>query len=106
MEKSTRRLIVAGLLLTLLIAVVVSQFASSSPDGLEYVAEQQGFIDTASSHDLAGGPLADYGSNLTDNNWVNTAVAGLAGTLATLAIGYGIFWLVRKRDDGHPETGS
>lgn len=106
MEKSTRRLIVAGLLLTLLIAVVVSQFASSAPDGLEYVAQQEGFIDTASTHDLAGAPLADYGSNLTDNDWVNTAVAGLAGTLATLGLGYGIFWLMRKRDGGHPETGN
>jgi hypothetical protein len=104
MDKRTRRFIVAGLLVTLVIAVLISQFASSAPDGLEYVAEQKGFIETATDHNLASSPLADYGDSLTGNGWLNTAVAGLAGTLATLGIGYGVFWLVRKRDDTHPES--
>ena len=34
-----------GLGVTLIIAGAVSQLASSQPDGLEYVAEQQGFLD-------------------------------------------------------------
>ena len=36
-------------LITLIIAVLVSPFASSHPDGLERVAEDHGFIDTANT---------------------------------------------------------
>ena len=36
-----RRFFIIGLIAALLVAVVVSQFASSGPDGLEYVAEQE-----------------------------------------------------------------
>lgn len=92
----TGRLFAVGLAVALVVAVVVAQFASSSPDGLEFVAEQEGFAETASDHDLSGSPLADYGENLTDEDGVNTAIAGLVGTLLTLAIGSGVFWLARR----------
>lgn len=103
---TNRRLFLVGLAIALGIAVVVAQFASSSPDGLEFVAEQQGFLDTADDHDLAEVPLADYGETLTSTNWVNTGIAGLAGTLATLAIGYGVFWLARRTNGDDPESAS
>jgi cobalt/nickel transport system permease protein len=98
--KDTRKLFVIGVIASLLIAVVVAQFASSSPDGLEFVAEQEGFADTAAEHDLADSPLADYGENLTDDAGLNTAVAGFVGVLLTLAIGYGVFWLARRTNSG------
>jgi ABC-type spermidine/putrescine transport system permease subunit I len=101
---STKRLFLIGLVAALLIAVVVSQFASSSPDGLEYVAEQEGFGATATEHDLADSPLADYGADLTDSSGLNTAVAGLIGTLATLAVGYGVFWFARKTNRPTSDT--
>ncbi len=91
-----RRLFLVGLVVAILVAMVVAQFASSNPDGLEFVAEQEGFAESATDHGLADSPLADYGENLSDNDGVNTAVAGLVGTLLTLAIGYGIFWLARR----------
>ncbi|MEA2001363.1 MAG: PDGLE domain-containing protein [Actinomycetota bacterium] len=103
---TNRRLFVVGLVLALGVAVVLAQFASSSPDGLEYVAEQEGFLETAGDHDLAEVPLANYGETLTSNGWANTAVAGLAGTLATLAIGSGVFWLARKTNGDDPESAS
>ena len=103
---TNRRLFLAGLAIALGVAVVIAQFASSSPDGLEYVAEQEGFLETAGDHDLAEVPLANYGENLTNNGGVNTAVAGLAGTLATLVIGYGVFWLARKTNGDDPESAS
>lgn len=96
MIRNNKRLFVIGLLAAIVIAVVVAQFASSSPDGLQYVAEEQGFAEAATDHDLASTPLANYGSDLTDNSWVNTAVAGIAGVLLTLGIGYGAFWFARK----------
>ncbi len=91
-----RRLFLVGLVVAILVAIVVAQFASSNPDGLEFVAEQEGFAESATDHRLADSPLADYGENLDYNDGVNLAIAGLVGTLLTLAIGYGIFWLARR----------
>ncbi len=101
---SNRRLFIVGLVVTLLVAAVVAQFASSSPDGLEYVAEQEGFADRAAEHDLAEVPLAKYGDDLTDNSWVNTAVAGVAGVLLTLGLGFGLFWIARKTNRNPPAS--
>jgi hypothetical protein len=86
------------------VAVVVAQFASSSPDGLEHVAAQEGFMDTATDHALSGSPLADYGDNLTGNGYLNTAIAGAAGVLITLALGYGAFWFAKKTNKNPPES--
>jgi len=102
--KDTRRIFLVGLLVTIIVAVVVAQFASSSPDGLEHVAGEQGFAVTATDHDLAGAPLADYGETLTNNDGLNTAVAGLLGVLITLGVGYGVFWLARKTGKTPPES--
>ncbi|MDJ0497180.1 MAG: PDGLE domain-containing protein [Acidimicrobiia bacterium] len=99
-----RRIFVVGLVAALLVAVVVAQFASSDPDGLEYVAEQEGFLETAEDHALAGAPLADYGENVSDNSWLNTALAGTVGVLLTLAIGYGFFWVARRTNGNRPES--
>jgi hypothetical protein len=88
----------AVLLLALVLAGVVSGFANSSPDGLEKVAEDKGFIDTASGHDLAGSPVADYGLKGVDNARLSGGLAGTIGVGATLALGGGVFLLLRRRD--------
>ena len=85
-----------GLAITVLVAVVLSLFASTEPDGLEYVAEQQGFDDAAAEHDLAQGPLADYGENLESDSRISTGIAGLVGVLVALALGFGLFWIIRS----------
>jgi cobalt/nickel transport system permease protein len=87
---------VVGLAVTVFIAIVVSQFASDEPDGLEYVAEQQGFGDAADAHDLAEAPLAEYGENLESDSRISTGLAGLVGVAAALGIGFGLFWLIRS----------
>ena len=97
---------VLGLLITVLVAVVVSQFASSEPDGLEYVAEEQGFAATAEDHYLADAPLADYGENLEADRVISTGVAGLIGVVAALGIGFGLFWLIRAPDTDTPDPAS
>lgn len=86
---------IVGLVITVFIAVGLSQFASDDPDGLEYVAEQQGFGDEADEHDLAEAPLADYGENLESDSRISTGVAGVVGVVAALALGFGVFWLIR-----------
>jgi hypothetical protein len=96
MDRSTQRFVVVGLIVSALVAVVVSQFASGNPDGLEYVAEQEGFAGAAEEHHLADLPLADYGDGLTDSPVINTAVAGVVGVIVTLAMGWLVFKVARK----------
>jgi hypothetical protein len=43
----TKKLIQVGIVTSIFVAAVVSFYASSNPDGLEYVAEQVGFLNTA-----------------------------------------------------------
>ena len=83
-----------GLLVTLLVAVVFSQFASSQPDGLEYVAAEQGFLDAAEEHALAETPLADYGGDSRGK----LMLSGLVGVLATFGLGYLVFSLGKPRE--------
>ena len=51
-------LVAAGLVLSLLLAGGASYYASSQPDGLEKVAGDIGFIETAKDHSLADSALA------------------------------------------------
>ena len=55
----TRTFFVLALLASLLVAGGVSYFASSNPDGLEYVAEKVGFADAAEDSATADSPLSD-----------------------------------------------
>lgn len=83
----------AGLAVVALLAGLVSFYASSSPDGLERVAQDKGFIGQATDHPLAEQPLADYG----DAGGIPVGVAGLIGAGVTLAAGGGLFFAVRRR---------
>ncbi|MPZ28106.1 MAG: cobalamin biosynthesis protein CbiM [Micromonosporaceae bacterium] len=99
-----------GLVVSLLLAGVVSSLASSSPDGLEHAAQRGCAVDADGEivagsclaqqereHDLAGGWFADYGVRGLDNDWLATGLAGVVGVLVTFAVGGGLFWLVRRR---------
>lgn len=99
MDRRTRTFLIVGLLVTFAVAVGVSQFASGNPDGLEYVAEREGFADTAEDHALIDTALADYGEGLTDNTVVDTAIAGLVGVLVTLGVGWVIFRVIRRGEE-------
>jgi hypothetical protein len=94
---SRRTFLLVGLVAALLVAGVVSQYASSRPDGLEHVAEQTGFIDSAEEHGAADSPLADYQTSGVEDDWLSGAVAGVAGSLLVLALAGGLFWLIRRR---------
>lgn len=90
----SRALFAAGLIVTIGIAVGLSQVASDQPDGLEFVAEQEGFADTGTASEA---PLGGYGEDLTPNSGWGRALAGLVGVLVTLGVGWGLFWLIRRR---------
>jgi len=85
----------AGLLVALALAFFVSPEASSSPDGLEKVATDEGFVDEAAPHDMADSPLADYGVGGVDDERLGTGLAGVVGVGVTFLVMGGIVLLVR-----------
>jgi cobalt/nickel transport protein len=102
----------------LVLAGVVSNFASSSPDGLDATTRQgcefnendeivggQCLAQEAQDHEMADSPFADYGVAGIDNPFVSTAVAGVVGVLITFGIGTGLFWFARRRSGGAPDAG-
>ena len=92
-RRSLWPVLIGGLGVTLVLAGAVSFFASSNPDGLEYVAEDQGFIEAAEDSAVGGWSLADYG----DVGGIPVGVAGLIGVGVTILIGLALFtWLSRR----------
>jgi len=94
---------VIGLLLALGVALL-SPLASPHPDGLERVAEDEGFLDQA--QDAPYQVIPDYAFPGIENEAVATIVAGLVGTVLLFAIGYGLAWLLRRlseRATGDPQ---
>lgn len=81
----------------LLLAGVVSYYASANPDGLEYVAEKTGFLDSASEHGAADGPLADYSTKGVDDGRLSGGLAGVIGTVVVLLVAGGLAMVVRRR---------
>ena len=97
--KSARRFLLVFLGIALVIAAVISFYASSHPDGLEFVAGSTGFVDTAKDSVTANSPLADYGVAGVQNARLSGGVAGVIGVLVTLLLAGGLTWLVRRRTD-------
>jgi cobalt/nickel transport protein len=89
--------LISGFVVSLFLAGVVSFYASSNPDGLEKVAEDIGFIETAKDHTYADGALADYGVKGIDNARLSTGAAGVIGVIATGVISTGLFMVVRRK---------
>ncbi|MFT4127799.1 MAG: PDGLE domain-containing protein [Gordonia sp. (in: high G+C Gram-positive bacteria)] len=104
-----RTFLIAFAVIALVIAGIVSYFASSSPDGLDS-ATQRGcetsavngteqltgncIAQHATDHAMASSPLADY--SLRGIEYTN-GIAGVIGVIVTLAIAGGLFWAIRRR---------
>ena len=92
--------LIAGFIASLFLAGVVSFYASSHPDGLEKVAGDIGFLETAKDHSNSDGVLADYGVKGVENARLSTGAAGVIGVIATGAISTGFFLLIRRKSGG------
>lgn len=95
-----RTFVIGGLLAALFFGAIVSQFAVDSPDGLESVAIETGFAESGQDHALSESIFADYATAGLDNEALSLAIAGVAGTVIALVVGWGIFFAVRDRDGG------
>lgn len=78
-----RRFYLVGIAIALVIAGFLSFYASSSPDGLEKVAIDLGFIDSAKDSAVADSALADYGVAGLDNERLSVGIAGVIGVIVT-----------------------
>lgn len=94
---TTKRFYAAFLLAALVVAGIVSYYASSKPDGLSKVAEDKGITAKEKEHSMADSPLSDYGVKGVENERLSGGLAGVIGVAATLAVSGGIFWVVRRR---------
>lgn len=70
----------------------LSPLASSSPDGLERVAEDKGFLGLAGSSPFS--VIADYVFPGIHNEALATILAGWIGTALVFALAYGVTWLI------------
>jgi PDGLE domain len=85
---------IAGLLLALLVAAL-SPLASPHPDGLERVAEDQGFVDRAHASPLR--IIAGYLFPGIQDERLATVVSGLLGTAIVFGLVVTLAWVVRRR---------
>ncbi|MFJ3672249.1 energy-coupling factor ABC transporter permease [Streptomyces sp. NPDC090106] len=97
--RSPRKVWLAGLAASLLLAGVVSFYASANPDGLEKVASDKGIDANVEEHAAADSPLADYGVKDVENARLSGGLAGVIGVGVTIVAGTGVFWAVRRRRD-------
>ncbi len=119
MEPRKKSIIVftlAGLAVAVALALIVSPWASSSPDGLEKVAEDKGFLEAAEETEPAweSAPIPDYavpglteevvdeetGESAEEPTKLATALAGLIGTVAIFLIAWGLALVLKKKGGG------
>ncbi len=96
---ATRRLLLVGFAVSLVVAGVLSFYASASPDGLNRVAGDLGFAAAAQASDAGGGPLAGYAVAGIDSRW-SGGLAGVLGCAVVLGLSTVLF---RVRRSGEPE---
>jgi len=73
----------------------LAPLASSSPDGLERVAEDEGFLGLG--QDSPYQIIADYVFPGIENEALATILAGVVGTLVLFGAAYGVAWLITLR---------
>jgi len=96
-KKSLKRFYFSFFLITIALAGGASYYASSQPDGLEKVADEKGFLNTAKDSAVSGSPLSDYGIVGLDNERLSVGLAGVIGVVATALVALALFGLLRKK---------
>ena len=92
---SSKKLLVVGLLVSIVIAGFLSFYASSQPDGLEKVTADQGLDVNAVDSANSDSALADYGVAGVENERASAFLGGLIGVAITGLAGAGLFFWLR-----------
>jgi len=96
-DKAMTKFYLGFFLAATVLAGVVSFYASSSPDGLEKVAEDEGFLETAKDSAVANSPLADYGVSGLDSERLSVGLSGIIGIVVTAIVAMLIFNLAKRK---------
>lgn len=99
---TTKRFAVLAVIVALLVAGVLSFYASKSPDGLQHVAETKGFSQTETEHHAANGPLAGYEAKGVTSPHLSKGLAGVIGVGATGLLMGGLVLVLRRRGSSSP----
>lgn len=91
-----KTVIIVGLCIALALAILLSPFASSSPDGLERVGENHGFMEQA--HSFLTGLIPDYLFPGVSNEKIATALAGGLGVVIVFGLSYSLMWLIKRKN--------
>jgi ABC-type Fe3+ transport system permease subunit len=91
----SRRWWIAGIAIAVLVVVLLAPLASTDPDGLERVAEDQGFIGQATN--LVSGLLGDYAIPGIGNETLSTILSGLLGIALVVGVLFLLGRLVARR---------
>lgn len=90
--------IIIALGIALFLAFIISPFASSSPDGLERVAEDRGFLEKAEIEPAFVSPIPDYAWPGVKSDRLAVSFAGVFGTLIVFGLGYGLAAILKKEN--------
>ena len=89
---------ILALALAIGLGTAASPFASSSPDGLNRVAEDHSFNDTGKVASLQeSSPVPGYAFPGVHNERLAKGLAGFTGTVLVFALGFGLVKLARRR---------
>jgi cobalt/nickel transport protein len=96
-----RWFLLSGLGIAVLIAVILSPFASQHPDGLDRVAQDHGFENKAAAESIAkqlpfAAVFKEYSLKAVPEQ-IATPMAGLVGTLVTFGLAWGIGKVTLKK---------
>jgi hypothetical protein len=98
MKRKAWGFVLAGLLVSVLLAALASPWASKAPDGLDKFARDKGFAERGESRAAWRFPLMPgYTVAGVRSESVGTALAGLAGTLLVFAAAFGAAKLISRR---------
>lgn len=86
----TKGQIAVPLTAAVVVALLLSPFASGFPDGLEWIAEKYNFLHQSAP--VFVGPLPDYAFPSLSNEILSTGVAGLVGVI----LSFGIAWMILR----------
>jgi hypothetical protein len=95
MTNRSRHWWVAGLAIAILVVVMLAPLASGDPDGLEWVAGEHGFLDTA--QDAVYSVIPDYAFPGVEDPVVSTILAGIVGVVIVFLLMIGLGRLLRRR---------
>ncbi len=79
--------------MTVLIAILAAFFASTYPDGLDFVEKKFGFVEKGQNHVA---PMADYHLLFLPEGSFSASLAGIAGVLVVFGIFYRVAYLFKN----------